>query len=211
MDNLKIFALGKPDGISSSLWRFWTRKGDIYIGVNSIYGNIKTSLHASGTCQTSFSKSFFERIKDVLKNRRPRHISKWQGKEIAEGLWRLLDIVIPHENLKRVQSDNKTIGEIDWIEPLSEFKNTQFTIFRSDNYLGEDKWVGKNAMKTKLYHKCILKDGKHVYIVYFGQNEYSNKTTVAIPDEYKKDEYAAMRLPISPDIEIGYLVDSFRI
>jgi hypothetical protein len=146
-----------------------------------------------------------------LTPKQPRHIRKWQAKEIADGLWQLLDIVIPHNNLKQVRLDNKAILEIDWIEPLSDFKNTQFTVFKCDKYLGDNSWVGKNTMNSLLYHTCNLKDGKYVYITYCGQNEYLNKTTIGIPEEYQQCEYGGIRIDISPDTGIGYLVDSFKV
>jgi hypothetical protein len=211
MSNTRRFAIGVPDGLNSSRWRFWTNKNDIYVAVRSLAGDIKTSLHESDECQTSFTdtSTFLMNNKEYFKKRleRGRHIKTWEAKEIRKGLWLLLNIAIPNDSLKKVQVKEKPSKKIEWIEPLLEFKISQFTFFKCDGNLGDDSWVGNNCI---VFHKGQLEDGKYFYVLFYGTNADIKKVIIENTGEVRKDNnsaYRSVRAGVSPVNGIGYLID----
>jgi hypothetical protein len=42
------FAVGKPEGPRSTVWRLWTHKNEVYISAWSLASDVKISLHSSG-------------------------------------------------------------------------------------------------------------------------------------------------------------------
>ncbi len=205
--NVIRFALGKPDDINSSVWRVWTHNNDIYVAARSILGTIKTSLHEDGNCQTSFTREATIHSEDSLEK---RHISRWKAKKINDGLWRLLDIVIPHHSLKNLHVEDKIAKKIKWVEPFKNSKNTEFTFFKSNKYLGDNNWVSKRSMGTLLLHKDVLNDGNYYYIVYHGHNLDVKKVIIKNTHNDMQDSSFALRSirsGVSKESDTGFLID----
>jgi len=204
------FALRKPDRLISSIWRIWTNKNDIYVGVRSLAGDVKTSLHWTGDCQTSFTSQFIEGEKgSAFRNlERSRHVKRWKAVLLNKGLWHLLDVHIPHDRLRDTQGVVETKKKVKWIEPVAKNKNTQFSFFKRDTVPDDDRWVGKNGMGTLLLYRGHLKDGEYFEVVYHGHNEDVNELNKDIKDRLKNyDGSRALQAGVNPD-GVGYLIDT---
>jgi len=199
------FALGTPERENFSIWRFWINKNDIYLAVRSIAGYIKTSLHETGSCQTSFTKEYAEEDDNIIPESSSRHIKQWHEYQINTDLSKLFSIVIPHRNLKRL--DVKIKKPIYWIDPLIGFNNTQFTVLKSRYFLGENNWIGKRAMNTKLLNFCKLENSQYVYVVYHGQNDKVRGVKISTNVE-TDGVIRSIMIGVDNKDNVGYLIDS---
>ncbi|MBI2487101.1 MAG: hypothetical protein HYW01_09110 [Deltaproteobacteria bacterium] len=209
--NTLRFAFGSSDGPNSSIWRVWSNKNDIYVAVRYLAGDIKTSLHESGECQTSFTCEFMEsdnKIKDQLFGR--RHIKTWQRKELFPSLYQLMDIVIPHSHLEDVKIDESVARKVQWFSPDINYANTQVTFILSENDLGSNNWVGKRSMDTKLMYKGVIQNGCFFYIVYHSNNSSVKSAPILIEENTPEENTAYRLIQIGVDSlsGVGYLVDT---
>lgn len=54
------WAVGSPNGLSGTAWRFWgNKKGDFYLSGRSLGHIMKTSFHRDGRCQTGLTQMHF--------------------------------------------------------------------------------------------------------------------------------------------------------
>lgn len=209
MANTKRFALGNPEELNSSIWRFWTTRNDIYVAARSIAGVIKTSLHESGVCQTSLTSEYIKKNEQLMERRlrKPRHLKTWNAVEINKGLWQLLNVAIPNDNLKKLLVDQTIAQKVEWVKPLTDHRNTQFTFFKSNNSLEDASWIGEGC---NLFYKGKLNNSENLCVLIYGTDFDLKKITVVNDKEKRDDEnyvYRAIRLGVAPINQIGYLVD----
>ncbi|NCS36270.1 MAG: hypothetical protein GPJ14_19380 [Microcystis aeruginosa G11-01] len=210
-ENNKRFAFSSFDSLYSSIWRLWSQGNDIYVASRAIAGDIKTSLHESGMCQTSFTSQFMDSNHPVRAQvSGSRHIIRWKRQPIQEGLFRLFDIVIPHQRMKYVELEPNFVSKIDWFPICIPFLNTQISFFLSQVDFGENKWIGKNSMKTKLLHKGKIYDEKILYVVYYGHNKLLKLVNAQVVEQsfQENTEYRMILMGIDQTSNVGYLIDS---
>ena len=205
------FALRNSKGCISSIWRVWTNNNDIYLGVRSIAGDLKTSLHESGQCQTSLTTEFVEGDKGskFRELNRPRHIRTWKAVQIHDGIWHLLDIVVPHDRLKDAKG-SEINKEVIWVETSLSSTNTQFSFLKRDTIKDYNKWVGKNATNTSLLYRGQLKDGKYFEIVFHGHTKQANPLNQTIVNKIKNsnERIGALQISVTSENSVGCLIDT---
>lgn len=139
-----------------------------------------------------------------------RHIITWERQPIQEGLFHLLDIVIPHQRMKHVELKPNLISKIDWFSICTPFLNTHISFFLSKVDFGENKWIGKNSMKTKLLYKGKIHDEKIIYIVYYGHDEPLKLVNAQVTEQsfQENTEYPMILMGVNQTSNVGYLIDS---
>lgn len=215
--NVKRFAFVKSDGSYSSIWRIWSNKNDIYVAARSIAGDIKISLHESGECHTAFTTQFMKLkesdhpVRAQIRGSR-RKIRKWIRQPIQTGLFRLFEIIIPHERMKYVARPLERRNEIDWFHTNESFLNTHIVFYLSDIDfdLRSTEWINESCVMTNLLHKGKIQDGKTFYAVYFGTSQPVIKWNVRVEENNFEEnaEYRLIRMGINPTSKVGYVIDS---
>ena len=210
-NNDKRFAFGSPDKVFSSIWRLTSNGDDIYLGTRAVMKHVKVSLHKSGMCQVSFTDVFMESDNPVRKQvTGSRHIETWKQQPIQQGLNKLFDIVIPHEKQRGLELPQSVINKTEWFPLCESFINTQVSFFLSDRDIGDNNWIGKRAMKTKLLHKGRIDNGKVLCVVYYGHNDKLNLPDIQVESELPEQHgnYRASFLGVDSNSGVGFLIDS---
>ena len=125
------WAIGSPDGLRSSTWRFWgNKKGDFYLSVRSLGGTFKTSLHRDRRCQTGFTKEYATRT--ALE--RQRHLDNWELPDRV--IVRAFEVVTPPAELSRFQASDKQ--RMKWLPTAPPGSASVVTVFvASPKYFSE--------------------------------------------------------------------------
>jgi hypothetical protein len=71
------FAVGTPMGPSTSSWKLWVRKDDIYVACRDNFSGFKVSLHASGIWRVGFTREFALERTDIVPEGQDRVMKKW--------------------------------------------------------------------------------------------------------------------------------------
>ncbi len=101
-----------PDGRRSSSWAAWVARNspDVYLVNRTLGGNVKVSMHASGTSQVSFLSD--DIAAEWTKPGASRHLERWQrGPEFAPGWTRLFEVVLPGPEMRHFVEAG-TIGKL---------------------------------------------------------------------------------------------------
>lgn len=113
-DTVRFYA-ALPDGRRSpSTWRVWvpSNSSDVYIASRHLAGIVKTSLHQSGSWQTSFIRDDLMPTDDagLAPN---RHLDRWsRPHEFADGFTQALTIIIPWTELVHWREDGVATGTL---------------------------------------------------------------------------------------------------
>lgn len=84
--------------VLSSVWRVWSKDDDIYLGVPTLRGDFKTSLHASGKFRHAFTNK--KVAAKFLGSGRDRAVEKWnRPPPTPEGVVWLMQVAIPGAGL----------------------------------------------------------------------------------------------------------------
>lgn len=99
---VRLLALS-ADGRSSSSWRIWTSRNhkDVYVAPRQLAGQVKVSLHASG----SFQSGFVNEEVAVLWQRSDagRHLDIWdRPPEFEPGWTRIFEVILPDAELRHL-------------------------------------------------------------------------------------------------------------
>lgn len=100
-DTVRFFAALDDVRRSPSTWRVWmpNNSSDVYVASRHLAGIIKTSLHESGSWQTSFIRDDLMPT-DNSGLAASRHLDRWtRPDEFAEGYTQALTIIIPWTEL----------------------------------------------------------------------------------------------------------------
>ncbi len=120
-------AVGTPDGLRSTVWKFVVRGSDIYIFTRMFGGEAKVSLHASGECQWSRTGSWVR--KDGSRKNAERHFNKWRmPKQMGHEAVLIFNIKIPESELRMVDAP-ESLGKVLWIDPPKAGKTLSMDCF----------------------------------------------------------------------------------
>lgn len=106
-------AVGRPDGRRSTIWKFTTHKGDVYILSRMFGSDCKVSLHASGQCQWSGTGEWVK--KDASRRNADRHFMKWSAPRPNGNAANIVfRIRIPESELRRVDV-KEDLAKVLWL------------------------------------------------------------------------------------------------
>jgi len=90
------FAVGKPEGPRSTVWRLWTHKNEVYISAWSLASDVKISLHSSGDWREALTTEHAAKGSPFVAPGQDRTIDKWQRPaEFVAGATKAFMIVVP--------------------------------------------------------------------------------------------------------------------
>ena len=138
------FCVGPWDGRYSDVWRIWTDKGfgNVYLGVRSLAGVLKVSLHSSGRFRAAFTKQYNDRLVSEGKDASvDRAFMKWQKR--SPGNWEMLQALDIHFPLSALSLPDK---------PRIERKGRKlFLLEPSPSCVGSNDTVTLKIMFHKLH------------------------------------------------------------
>lgn len=138
------FAVGEPEGRRSSVWRMWAnKKGDAYLSVRSLGGQLKVSLHKDGRWHYAFDHAYAKK-----KGIPGRFVERWERpEEFSDGFTLALRIYVPESGLS--QTGDPGIGKkAAWIPAPKEGMSVEFTVMYDSRNVGVvpfESWPGKNV------------------------------------------------------------------
>ncbi len=185
-------AIGSPEAMQSSVWRFWSNKNEVYVAARDIAGFQKISFHSSGIWRLAYVSE--KEISDpLITDSDPRVIHRWKRpQEFIKGWTQCLDIVVypgpDGKKLFNIDNKDRNTGKIIWIDSLpQDFKEQISMLFEKD----ADKKIEEITPKIKkVWGKLVLSNGVVVWIV---------STRTVMSDDEKKDSRFK-----SNDIKIDY-------
>lgn len=144
MSDKNIFrvAVGEPDAMNSSIWRFWTYNNEIYVAAREAARILKLSLHSSGfldgeSATWRLAYVPVSEINDPLINDDDRVIARWKKpKEFKQGWTQCLDIIVPEAQIKRhfsMDKKDKPKGSLFWLRELPRGHKWQITLLSADS------------------------------------------------------------------------------
>ena len=162
-------AVGRPDGPSSGVLRIWSPKGksDVYASMRSIAGQVKISLHESGTCIAGLTTQFAEKEADAIAAMGGvRHQNKWTrlrhtGKRIVIPL----QFVVPESELRLRPGETVTDDEVDRIETPDSDRSIVISCIFSGQGLSNDNWPGRRN-QTQLVGSKLLPNREKFWLIW---------------------------------------------
>lgn len=136
-DNSPVrIAVGTPNGMQSSIWRFWNDGEEVYVIARESRAAYKISLHSSGLSRFAYLSG--RDIHDPqITDGDPRVL--WRSRRpdtFLDGWMRRLDIVVPAVPVAKYfsqQGAHQPKGEIQWLETLSRGNRYQITLLLADS------------------------------------------------------------------------------
>jgi hypothetical protein len=107
-------AVGSPTDPRSTVWKFFVKNNDIYIVSGMFENNCKISLHESGECQFSGTRTWV--LAEPGRRNAERHIKKWKSpRPSSDASTHVLQIVIPDTEL-RVSTVPEDLSAVNWLQ-----------------------------------------------------------------------------------------------
>lgn len=129
------WAVGAIDAKRSSTWRLWgDKKGDVYLAMRSLGGQLKVSIHRDRRCSVGFTKEFESEAKERF-GTNSRHWERWTLPDAP--VVKAAQILVPDSELAAFPA--KESDPMAWIPPSGEGRATVFTLFVAEP-AGEFQW-----------------------------------------------------------------------
>ena len=178
-------AVGDPTHLSSSIWRYWNERDEIYganIGGRSM---AKLSLHSSGIWRLAFLK---EPIRPLGLDADPRVLYRWtRPAEFKHGWTQCLDLIIPIANIKHRFSVVDLAAhqkQITWIAQPPPANKVTFTLLlassptmhpsevmrSTDAVIGSPLRLESGPTAWLVARQEHMRDDEHEYIESFVQD-----------------------------------------
>ena len=162
-------SVGRPDGPSSGVFRIWSPKGksDVYASMRGIAGQVKISLHESGSCIAGLTREFAAKEVDaVAAMGGERHQSKWSrlrhtGKRIVTPL----QFVVPESQLRLQSGETTSDTEIGWIKSPDSGRSIIISCIFSGQFLSNENWPGR-LNRTRLVGSKLLPNGEKFWLIW---------------------------------------------
>ena len=162
-------AVGRPDGPSSGVLRIWSPKGksDVYASMRGIAGQVKISLHESGSCIAGLTAQFAAKeVEAVAAMGGVRHQNKWTrfrhtGKRIVTPL----QFVVPESQLRLRPGETVTDDEVERIEAPLSGRSIIISCIFSGQCLSNDNWPGRRN-RTRLLGSKLLPNGEKFWLIW---------------------------------------------
>lgn len=119
------WAVGEPSGRRSSTWRLWgDKKGDAYLAMRSLGGQLKVSIHRDRRCSVGFTKEF-EQVARKRFGEASRHWKRWILP--AAAVARVVQLVIPNVELSPFRAIDRS--PMAWIPAPGVGRAVVFSVF----------------------------------------------------------------------------------
>lgn len=163
------FGVRAVSGHRAATWKVWaadTLKHDVYLACRSLGGELKASLHQSGTWHVSFSKGFYETgFADAATRPASRFTDTWpRPNEIAPGVTLAFRIVVPWFSTTVEGKDE--VQEIVWVAPASEGYAIEFAVLITSPTCVVSGWPAKRSMNSQFVGSLALASGETVWVVH---------------------------------------------
>lgn len=163
------FAVGRPEGPRSAVWRLWTNQSDVYVSSRNVAVARKVSLHASGLWRAAYHGPglvFVDPGQD-------RAFDKWERPpEAVPGLTVALLIRVPASEVMMPPHPEDMLDlrrvKIEWVPPAPEGHLTQFmVVFTTAQATAATlpNWPGSFNMGTRLIFRADLPNTETVWVV----------------------------------------------
>jgi hypothetical protein len=165
------FAVGRPDGPRSSVWRLWTRGDDIYLSLRDLTKAQKISLHSSGRWRNAWTTEQVAKGLPFVGPGQDRATDKWdRPPELAPGVTRAFDVVVPASEVTEPEHYGAKLPagkEIVWVPAAPQGFATYCTVVLTAAETTVSGWPGRNGMGSRLLWKQGLPNGETVWLIAF--------------------------------------------
>ena len=162
-------AVGRSGEPSSGVLRIWSPKGksDVYASMRGIAGQVKISLHESGTCIAGLTKEFAAKEAGaVAAIGGVRHQSKWvRLRHAGEQIVTPLQFAVPDSELRLRSGETATDDEIERIEAPGSGRSIVISCIFSGQCFSNDNWPGRRN-KTRLAGSKLLPNGEKFWLLW---------------------------------------------
>lgn len=171
------FAVGKPEGPRSSVWRLWTHNNEVYLSPWSVGADAKVSLHSSGDWRDAFTKEHVAKGSPFVVSDQDRTLDRWKRPaEFVPGATKAYMIVVPSSEVTAPRHPEayslfrqKLGGKaVVWVPAAPEGYATHFTVLftRPEATAATlPGWPGRKSMGTRFIWTHELPNGQSVWIV----------------------------------------------
>ena len=164
-------SVGGPDGPSSGAFRIWSPKGksDVYASMRGIAGQVKISLHESGSCMAGLNKEFAEKEAEAVEAMGGvRHQSKWtRFRHTGDRIVTPLQFIVPESQLVLrpgpIRADDNVA--VERIKPPDSGRSIIISCIFSGQCLSNDNWPGRRN-RTRLVGSKLLPNGEKFWLIW---------------------------------------------
>ena len=161
------FGVCNKAGRQSSVFRVWRGKhtSDIYVAGRSVAGDLKASLHQSGSWQIALTNQYFHRqdAKQFLEN--SRHFSRWvRPAETMPGITRAFTIYFPTDELGVTPSQPHT-KVIHWLEAANEGSAVAAELMLTP-HAPQTSWRSEDGAELPVIDQILLPNGETLCLVH---------------------------------------------
>lgn len=200
--NFKFF-LQDDSGRYSSTWTVSTIDNNIHVIATCVGGTTKVSIYPTGECEES--SDLYLRGESLPLHVPPLKSQRWYKRQVASGLFRLLDVHMPHHLLSGNDRFRPSGGYK--LPPVLGYGVTSVGIFESLYDRGKLGWRLKSC-KYDCLHSHRLPDGRYLYVVVYGSS-HDFPDCPAGDDEFYSDELSRLIKPYhNPRTRVGCYVDT---
>ena len=162
-------AVGEPNGPSSGVLRIWSPKGkgDVYASMRSIAGQVKISLHESGSCIAGLTSQFAAKeVEAVAAMGGLRHQNKWTRiRHTGERVVTPLQFVVPESQLRLRPGETTADNEVERIKAPDSGRSIVISCIFSGQCLSNDNWPGRRN-RTRLVGSKLLPNGEKFWLIW---------------------------------------------
>jgi len=164
------FGITDGKGHRSATWKLWTpigvKKSDVYLACRELRGELKASLHESGSWHIAYtSKMYEDKVKGTSAKHRDRFIERWpRPKPISDGITLAYRIVTPWSST--TSSIGKLKSNIICIPNAPKAKATEIDVIITAPNIPVTGWPTKRSTDTSLVGSFDLENGDTVWVVY---------------------------------------------
>lgn len=214
-------AVGAPNSLQSSIWRFWTQKNEIYVLARESAKLLKISLHSSGIWRLAYLPE--RDINDpLIEDNDPRVMWRWQKpKEFKQGWTQCLDVVIPAVPINgyfSIESIGEPRGILHWLDGLLLGHKQQLSLLLAESVsrnieeviMKDDQVIGSMSLDNGKIAWVFARKNKMSKI----EQQYSEKFAEDMKISYKSDPgdvFAALMMvnkdhpyPLITNIALGW-------
>ena len=162
-------SVGRLNGPSSGVLRIWSPKGksDVYASMRAIAGQVKISLHESGSCIAGLTKQFAEKEVDAVATMGgQRHQSKWtRRRHTGERFVTPLQFVVPESQLRSRSGEATTEKNVKRIKPPGSGRSIIISCMFSGQRRLNDNWPGRQK-RARLIGSKLLPNREKFWLIW---------------------------------------------
>lgn len=175
------WAVGQPDGQRSSTWRLWgDKKGDAYLAMRSLGGQVKVSIHRDRRCSVGFTKEFEQTATERF-GAASRHWDRWVLPD--EPVVRAVQVVVPDSELAHFSPKDKM--PMAWVRPPSVGRAVVFSVFVAEP---PNAFNWESPEKSGQLLRTMITKTRFTWVVH-GEQELDAKTRALIEDGRTKAKH----------------------